>query len=91
MKNKYVFSNLKKNFAKFTGRQFCFPHEGLPLYQKETPIHVFFCELCEMFMKTYFAEYLPTASSVKCKTKKEHFHEIYLGKLRNRPNDQIHQ
>ena len=52
---------------------------------------MFFCELCEMFMKTYFAEYLPTASSVKCKTKKEHFHEIYLGNLRNRSNDQIHQ
>ena len=36
---------------------------GLQLYQRETPIQMFSCEVCEVFMNNYFEEHLRTTSS----------------------------
>ena len=38
--------------------------EGLQLYQKETPVQVFSCEICEIFKNSYFEELLRKIASV---------------------------
>ena len=42
-------------------------HNGLQLYEKETPTQVLCCEYCEIFKNTYFEEHLRTAASVSWK------------------------
>ena len=56
-----------KNFAIFKGKHLCWSLfliklQGLQLYLKDTPTQVFSCEYCEIFKKTYFEEYLQTAT-----------------------------
>ena len=53
-----------KNFAKFTAKHLCWSFfliklkaSGLQLCSKETPTHVFSCELCEIFQHTFFTAY----------------------------------
>ena len=38
--------------------------QGFDFTEKETPGQVFSCEVCKIFNKTYFAEYLGTTASV---------------------------
>ena len=40
------------------------PPSGLQLYQKETPAQMFSCEICEIFKKAHFEEYLGRAAAV---------------------------
>ena len=37
-------------------------------YQKVTPTQVLFCEICEIFKSTYFAEHMGTAASITSST-----------------------
>ena len=40
--------------------------EGLQIYQKETPVQVFSCELCDIFKNTFFAKHLRATASARC-------------------------
>ena len=51
-----------KNFANFTGKHLCWSLI-LKRYQKETPIQMFSCEICEIFKNTFFYRTLQVATS----------------------------
>ena len=58
-----------KNFRNFTGHYqywslFLIKLQALQVYQKETPIQVFSCEISEIFKNSYFEEHLLTTASV---------------------------
>ena len=62
---------VKKMFLKISGKlkkekHLCCRFSGLQLYLKETPTHIFFCEICETFNNTYIEEHLQTAASEQC-------------------------
>ena len=66
-----VFSKkaITKNFDKFTGKLRRKRSCRLPaskFFKKETPVLVFSCEFCQIFMNKYFVEHLETATSLSC-------------------------
>ena len=63
---KKVFLNVLKFYSKTSVLQSLF-NNVVSLqpcsFIKETPTHVFFCEICEIFNSTYFEEHLQTTAS----------------------------
>ena len=58
-----VKKGILKNFAIFIGKHLC--PKTLQLYWKQTPIHVIFCEICEIFKNTFFYSTPPVAATEK--------------------------